>query len=288
MIFKNFKILKYRIIIILLAVSLMAVMAYGSIRVYDYTEHDPKFCVTCHVMAEPFASWETSVHKSIECHDCHYATIFEKNKMLIQTVLGRPSKISRSPHEKILVSSSFCVRCHWDTHKEAPQISRSTGHAIHWFKKGMECTSCHAVELHKFEHQQGHCITCHEKNKVALAKMKDLACTSCHQFKGGKLIPDDETCLTCHPDQKPAKAKSPGHGQFECNTCHQVHDPEKPAKNTCVNCHTLTMKRGKHPLHLEAAECLTCHQPHRWRVNEKESRELCSQCHDFQPLKSFS
>ena len=66
----------YKIILASLAGFLFVVLGIGSVHLYDYTEHDPKFCVTCHVMDEPFDTWETSVHKTIECHDCHYATIF--------------------------------------------------------------------------------------------------------------------------------------------------------------------------------------------------------------------
>lgn len=287
----NRKLLKYRIVIALQVVLLLAVIGAGSLHLYDYTEHDPEFCLNCHVMKEAFTAWRTSIHKEVECHSCHYASVFDRNKMLIKAFLERPDRVSPRPHEKIIVPSAMCIKCHWEGKKKAKQISNSTGHAMHWFKGGIECTSCHAIKLHHFSAEQRLCVNCHARGKVVLAKMKDMFCTECHDFRGSGLLPKTEACVKCHEIRSPPpKAeRSLAHQQFDCNTCHQTHDPGRPAKGACKNCHFLTMKRGKHPLHLEelGGDCLACHVPHKWHIEEAEAPKLCADCHKPYPLKKF-
>ena len=280
------------VVVGILAFLLFATLATGSLYLYDYTEHDPKFCVSCHIMEPAFAAWETSIHKGIECHDCHYATIIEKNQMLIKTFLEKPEKVSERPHGKILVPSSFCIQCHWKGKKVTKKISDSTGHALHWFKGDIECTSCHAVNLHQFSPEQKHCLTCHADRMVVQPKMKDMRCTECHNFIGDELVPKTKTCLSCHPHEEPSSptGATPAHSQFGCATCHQTHGPYQAAKDTCVNCHSYAIKHGKHPIHLEALDnnCLSCHQPHQWKVTPEDAKTLCSECHKPYPLKKFS
>jgi len=283
---------QFRTIAVFFILALTAAVAGASLRVYDYTENDPTFCINCHIMEQPFAKWQKSVHKDIGCHDCHYATIFEKNKMLLKSLVFHPTKVSRRPHGKILVPATMCIKCHWAGEKSIPKISQSTGHALHWFKASIECTACHAIKLHEFAPQQSLCVNCHESAKAMLAEMSTMVCTDCHAFKGRKLMPDATACQKCHAEPFAPKAgeKLPAvHRQFDCMTCHDVHHPEQPASGSCQTCHTITQKRGKHPIHLQALgnECLTCHKPHNWRIEKKDAEKLCSQCHEFRPLKSF-
>lgn len=285
-------IFKYRVAVAVLGLLLAGGGGLASVHLYDYTEHDPTFCVNCHVMGEAFASWETSIHKKEECHDCHYATIWERNRMLLTTLFKNPEKVTERPHEKIIVPSAMCIKCHWNGKTDAARISDSTGHALHWFKGSIECTSCHAVKLHKFEPEQKLCLNCHPKGKVVMAGMKDMLCADCHSFRKGRLMPKKADCQVCHADRieaKPSASGSLAHTRFECNICHRTHEPDKPPVSLCQDCHRLAMKRGKHPLHIVAmdGDCTSCHQPHRWVISQKESKQLCSQCHDPYHLNSF-
>ena len=162
---------------------------------------------------------------------------------------------------------------------------------MHWFKGDIECTSCHAVNLHQFTPEQKLCLNCHADKQVAQPKMKDMQCTQCHDFRGAELLPKTETCLTCHPrEESPTpESASLAHKQFGCTTCHQTHGQYKKAGETCVNCHSLSIKRGKHPLHLKVLEndCLSCHQPHLWKVTQEKARTLCANCHQPYSLKKF-
>ncbi|MEE9258932.1 MAG: cytochrome c3 family protein [Nitrospinaceae bacterium] len=283
---------KYKIIIGLLAGLLVVVMGTGSLHLYDYTENDPEFCLNCHLMREAHHSWETSVHKSVNCHTCHYATLYEKNMMFVKTIFERPTEISERPHDQIIVPSTMCVTCHLAGDDKIIKVSRSKGHSLHWFKENIECTSCHAVELHQFAPEQKFCMNCHAQAKNMLPKMKDMACTSCHNFRTGRLVPGNEKCLQCHAEKSPLAqpaSASRAHQPFKCNNCHQVHHPKKTAKTSCTECHQGAMRRGKHPVHLKALgnECLTCHTPHQWRISKKSASKLCSQCHKKYSLSTF-
>lgn len=283
--------IKYRVAVTLLALVLVGALLSGSLFVYDYTEHDPKFCVNCHIMKDAFTSWETSIHKGIECHDCHYATVLERNQMLFKTFVEKPSKVSKRPHEKKIVPSTMCIKCHWEGKKEIKKISNSTGHAMHWFKGAIECTSCHALKLHQFEAEQKLCINCHEAGRVVLDKMKNMFCTECHSFRQGALVPKSKNCVECHALREPPQPDKRvlAHQQFDCMTCHSTHDAEHSARTACGNCHFLTMQRGKHPIHLQALDndCLTCHKPHSWKITETDAKDLCQNCHKSYPLKNF-
>ena len=284
---------KFKIIIGLLAGLIVVLLGMGSLHLYDYTENDPKFCLNCHLMKDAFHSWETSVHKGVNCHTCHHATLYEKNLMFFKTIVDRPKEVTKRPHEQIIVPSTMCVTCHLAGDKKIVKVSRSKGHSLHWFKENIECTACHAIELHKFDPEQKFCVDCHAHANKMIAKKKDMACSTCHNFRTGRLVPGNKECIQCHAEKSPLalpKEASRAHQPFECNDCHQIHHPKKAAGLSCAGCHRGAMQRGKHPVHLKALgnECSTCHTPHQWSVTRQKAGQLCSQCHQGYPLKTFS
>jgi predicted CXXCH cytochrome family protein len=293
MISNNRGAIKFKIMIGLL-IGLVAVgLGIGSLHLYDYTENDPKFCLNCHLMKDTFHSWETSVHKSINCHTCHHANLYEKNMMFFKMIVERPTEVSDRAHDKTIVPSEKCVTCHQKENLEVSQVTRSQGHSLHWFKENIECASCHAFKGHQSESVQKICVNCHAHATNMLPKMQGLACANCHNFRAGQLVPGNKECIECHQDKSPL-AQSAGasrvHQPFECNNCHQVHHPKKEAKTSCTGCHQGAMKRGKHPVHLKALgnQCTTCHTPHQWRILNKRAAKLCSQCHRKYSLRTFS
>jgi nitrate/TMAO reductase-like tetraheme cytochrome c subunit len=44
----------------LLLVLAILIIAVPSIFIYDYTQNNPNFCTTCHIMDEAFVTWESS------------------------------------------------------------------------------------------------------------------------------------------------------------------------------------------------------------------------------------
>jgi predicted CXXCH cytochrome family protein len=285
--------IKFKVMIGLLIGLVVVIMGIGSLHLYDYTENDPKFCLNCHLMNDAFHDWETSKHKGINCHTCHHATLFEKNMMFVKTIVERPTELSERAHDKTIVPSTMCMSCHLNEDSEITQVSRSKAHSLHWFKENIECLTCHAFKRHEAKSEQKTCVNCHAQAINMLPKMKPLVCTNCHSFSDGPMVPGNKECITCHQDKSPLTQPagvSRAHQPFECNDCHQVHNPKIEAKTSCAGCHQGAMKRGKHPIHIKALgnECTTCHTPHQWSVTQKRATSLCSQCHKKYSLSTFS
>ncbi len=316
-----------RLIIILL--SMVIVIGGGAVayHVHDFTENNPKFCVSCHLMQEAYDAWENSVHNKINCHECHYASPAEQNRMLFMTLIQKPEAVEER-HGKVIVPWKYCFKCHWEREpgfEAAPNIAKSRGHAKHVFMEQVECAECHAyieedkTGLHEFLPNDRFCLKCHEDTEVHGLGMEALACLACHTDKTEDILPNREKCLTCHgsaeirakialepksvdtkhftPDPEMVKkASSKGVNfpegapmEFECHTCHKPHTKVKPDQSECFGCHREIKKVGKHDLHINMVgmECIMCHKPHEWKVDEASAKETCTQCHDYQSPDSF-
>lgn len=263
---------------------------------YDFTENNPQFCRSCHLMDEAFDAWKVSVHNGINCHDCHEASIVEKNKMLIKTLLTNPKKLSER-YDHFLVPSEKCKDCHL-TKDVVLSINRSYGHAKHVFMEQLECTQCHGTTLHKFVTEERFCVNCHMEKRVHGMGMEGMACLGCHSYgsQEADLRPSRDRCLSCHAKIAESQGTNgvdfwplEGPMTFRCMECHKPHSKSvKPTSEECINCHNSIAQLGKHGIHLEVTEdCITCHQPHAWRVTEEIAEELCSSCHDYKPLNRF-
>ncbi len=306
----------------LVAVFLILVMALGSgfvaFKAYDFTEHDPKFCVSCHLMQPAFEAWTTSAHSDINCHDCHYLSIVDKNRLLLNFVLYRPTVVPER-HGEIIVPWKKCVRCHWETDAEYPdaiKINDSAMHAKHYFIEQIECSKCHGYITHRFSPEARFCTQCHTGKEVHGVGMEQLACLNCHTDRTRDLRPDRAKCLFCHgsgkerkevlaadtldvhnhraPEEVVKKAikiqveeGSPMH--FDCHTCHQPHEKKRPDWKNCFECHENIPVTGAHQMHVGAMglDCNTCHKPHLWRVTEEQAKTDCALCHEYRDPKKF-
>jgi hypothetical protein len=306
----------------LIAVFLLVMMAAGSgfvsFKAYDFTEHNPQFCVSCHLMQPAFDAWTTSSHSEINCHDCHYLTIVDKNKLLLNFVLYRPDEVPER-HGEIIVPWKKCVRCHWDedeAYPEAKKINDSQIHAKHYFMQQIECSKCHGYLTHRFRPEARFCVQCHTGKEVHGAGMEQLACLNCHTDRTRDLRPDRAKCLFCHgngeerqemlaegtldtrnhkvPDdilKRAIKIKltegAPMH--FDCNTCHHPHAKVRPDWKNCFQCHQNIPITGAHQMHVGTMglDCNTCHKPHIWRVTEAQAKTDCVLCHEYRDPKKF-
>jgi len=326
-IFKEKISLKGRLIIILLLLVIFAGGGTIAYHVHDFTENNPKFCVSCHLMQTAYNAWEKSVHSRVTCHECHYATPREQNRMLLMTLLKKPTAVE-ARHGKIIVPWKFCFKCHWETEKgfeSAPNISKSPGHAKHVFIEQIECSKCHGylkenkAGLHEFLPSDRFCLKCHEGKEVHGLGMEGLACLACHTDKTKDIRPNREKCLTCHGDAETRsrialapktvdtkhfipdpnmvqKASTLGikfpQGapmSFECYTCHKPHTQVKPEQSDCFKCHREIQKVGKHDLHINMVgmECIICHKPHEWKVGKDVAKTTCKTCHEYREPESF-
>mgnify|MGYP003324181882 CR=1 FL=1 len=78
-------------IVILLGVGGSGYYAY---RTYDYVQHDNDFCLSCHLMAEPYELFAESAHQGLGCKACHQPTLVGRSQMALTQILENPEEIS--------------------------------------------------------------------------------------------------------------------------------------------------------------------------------------------------
>lgn len=310
----------------LLILTLLTVIVAGGSTVaylfYDFTQNNPKFCVSCHLMQPAYDTWAKSEHKGLNCHDCHHLSIPEQNQLLISFVLHRPDSVP-DRHGKVIAGlSKFCNECH--TEGKGRRINTSLFHAKHVYMAQLECTMCHGEVkpdksgLHSFLPSEKFCLKCHSGKDVHGEGMGELACLNCHTDRTKDLKPDRRKCLYCHstdqgvrevleeggtidvrhfkPDPSLVKRASKiaysekAPMQFYCYECHQAHTPGKvrPTTTDCLKCHSKIRYVGKHKVHLNIdMKCQDCHKPHIWTVTEASARKDCVACHEYKSPKTF-
>ena len=248
---------------------------YGAYAIYVYTDSNPNFCKSCHLMNEAWDRWAVSEHKVIDCHKCHHATKVEGLRQLWLTLTERPKEVG--PHAKVPLE--VCEQCHRSGDKRWLQIMATAGHRVHVIQQKLKCMDCHAQSLHQFAPPAKICSPCHEKQVVAVAGMAKQHCTSCHNFlaEKGSLVPNRGTCLWCHSDSEKAamKANPDSPMQFACSMCHNPHRANQDLRQRCRTCHadqaaTVAKLGPKH------SDCLTCHKPHTWKPTGDST---CRTCH---------
>lgn len=306
---------------IIIAVLLLGIMVGGGIvsfKFYDFTQNNPKFCVSCHLMQPAFDAWEASEHQQINCHDCHHLSIPEQNRLLINFVLHRPETVP-DRHGKIIVPWKYCIQCHWEKNEKyenAKLINKSRMHAKHVFMEQVECSKCHGYITHKFTAEPRFCLKCHQGKVVHGSGMEEIACLNCHTDRTPDLRPGPRKCLFCHGGEKvrkeliadqtldvthyepsdeiikkATKITRPPNGpmQFTCYQCHHPHQTSRPDWRNCMNCHSQILAVGKHGSHIQVMglECKQCHKPHTWRVTPEQAKKDCVMCHDYKEPESF-
>jgi len=317
-IFKEKMTVKGKIVVSLLILVIVAIGGIVSFKFYDFTQNNPKFCISCHLMQPAYDAWAESKHSEINCHDCHHLSIAEQNRLLINFVLHRPEKVPER-HGKTIVPWKYCVQCHWDTDERYPaatKINDSRGHAKHYFMEQIECAKCHGYRTHRFLAEERFCIKCHEGKEVHGTGMQSLACLNCHTDRTYDFRPDRAKCLYCHGDKKnqeqvlasgtiDVKYDLPTQDvidaatkivltensamQFDCYTCHAPHGKVRPDWKGCLKCHENIPITGAHQMHIESMglECNNCHKPHIWKVTKEQAKKDCTTCHEYRDPKRF-
>jgi nitrate reductase cytochrome c-type subunit len=305
---------------IIIAVLLLIIIVGGGVvafKFYDFTQNNPKFCVSCHLMKPAFDAWAESEHKGINCHECHHLSIAEQNQLLITFVLHRPKSVPPR-HGKTIVPWKFCIKCHWEKDERYPKaamINNSAGHAKHYFMEQIECSQCHGYIVHKFTAEERFCLKCHKGKVVHGTGMENLACLNCHTDRTQDLRPSRKKCLYCHGDEsvrkeliadatvdvkhylpneatikRAIKINVPKDApmQFFCYECHKPHSKVRPTYGTCLSCHEQIVNVGKHKIHIEVVgvQCVQCHTPHSWKITRNDAKQKCTTCHEYRdPLR---
>ena len=293
--------------VLLAAFTVGGVFAY---RTWDYIEHDNDFCMSCHLMQDPFERFAESAHRGLGCKACHHPNMVGRSRMALTQIIENPEEIE----EHAIVPNEKCISCHVDGDPEEwTLISRSVGHRVHLESEetsleGLQCVECHSSGVHEFAATSETCgqSGCHEDTDIKLGRMGDFTihCVACHDFSRpvdeptlvasgdsgvhastvvAPLRPQASECLSCHamrllvgemPEDEP-------HGGV-CGACHNPHEQTTPAEavRSCAasECHavadTITpMHRGLEAGTLE--RCTLCHSPHDSPIEEV----VCTSCH---------
>ena len=229
------------------------------------------------------ASIDSSVHKGMNCIDCH-------------TDLAATTDY---PHKET-ASHVDCGTCHSDVNEI--YVNSAHGTASKDNPNAPTCASCHGK--HNILSAQ---------NPVATTSSKNLpvTCSSCHSKLGLKLDPDIRIADSYDRYMRGIHAEgiSKGIGSAAtCNDCHGMHDLRKASDpkslankmnipTTCAKCHNdiyIQYSRGIHGKALaagilDAPNCTDCHGEHEILeisnpsspVNASNISDfVCSKCHN--------
>lgn len=268
-------------------------------RTYDYVQHDNDFCLSCHLMVEPYELFAQSAHRDLGCKACHTPTLIERSTMGMAQFIDNPDSIRVHAH----VPDDKCVSCHVDgSPDEWTLIAASAGHQVHLESTDstladIGCVGCHSSGVHEFAATSETCAQsgCHTDVEVTLGAMGDFTihCTSCHTFNApaeeqdfeaaqAALAPSEDACLSCHVMRTLVEIPEDEPHEAVCATCHNPHDQDTPeqAVETCATagCHEAVEDStpfhqglGDHPLD----DCSSCHTAHDFTVDGDD----CLSCH---------
>ena len=269
-------------------------------RTYDYVQHDNEFCLSCHLMVEPYERFARSAHADLGCKACHRPTLVTRSTMALTQILENPDSLEAHAE----VPNAVCIECHVDENPEEwSNIAASAGHRVHLESEnreiaGLQCVECHSSSVHEFTATEQTCgqAGCHDNQRIQLGAMGDLTihCATCHEFNAqvasadrdtveAALHPQRDECLSCHAMQVrlanfPIPEEDPHAGM--CASCHNPHQQAESSEayTTCTECHTqvdtlTAFHRGLGAGVLQS--CSRCHQAHTFHAEGRS----CTSCH---------
>ena len=288
---------RQRVIGATVGLTVLVVSSVVGYKQYNFMMHDNQFCLSCHLMADPYARFQRSAHNQLSCHSCHpisTSTVWQ----LYATLFLHPTEVKKHAH----VPNDVCGACHVRGDPARWRIIAGTaGHRLHLESRSpalrsIMCTDCHGVSLHEFRPNQQICLQggCHAYAHIRLGRMadRDIYCTTCHAFTaaaptlsydslGRPLSPKAQQCFSCHEMQQRLSSMEFAHDPHrgECGDCHNPHEQRQAseAAQSCTKgaCHTTWRASPFHNGVPNPTECTRCHIPHSWKVEGKN----CLRCH---------
>lgn len=291
-------------VLIGLAAVVVALVAAGGVllyRTYSFVQHDNDFCLSCHLMRNPYERFSRSAHRDLGCKACHQPTFVARSTMALTQIIEQPEDLQAHAE----VPNERCADCHINGDPEKwEQVARTAGHQIHIESadprlQGLRCVECHSSTVHEFAATDRTCgqAGCHEDTRVQLGKMGQLTihCAACHNFSAPVAVdapaetlrvalrPQQQECLSCHAmrERMGALPVDDPHGGA-CGACHNPHTQTTPAQavNSCATagCHerqdtVSAFHRGLGPGILQ--ECTRCHIAHEFNARGT----ACLSCH---------
>lgn len=258
-----------RTILFLLFLLIVICVSFSGYKIYDYAEHNPAFCSSCHIMKKAWDAWKINSHKSIHCKKCHTQDFAARTRIIWQWAIKDIKNVG--PHTKL--DKTVCEKCHLNGDpKHYKLIKETAGHELHVLQKGKNCLDCHFANIHQAEPEREKCEKCHEVAKNNIGKMGDFHCLTCHNFlaggkKGDKILPVSKRCLSCHEPYGYEKTAFPEDRpmNFECPECHKPHTKPFLDEKDCLTCHDIANdKTHAKPIKSKKSRCVDCHRPHKW------------------------
>ncbi|HEX6133209.1 MAG TPA: cytochrome c3 family protein, partial [Longimicrobiales bacterium] len=291
------------LLLVVLGAVVAVLMVWGAVeayRAYDYVQHDNDFCLSCHLMVEPYERFARSAHRELGCKACHRPTLVTRSTMALTQVLENPDTLEAHAE----VPNDVCVECHVEGDPQSwRNVAATAGHRIH-LESGdpaladLECVECHSTSVHEFAPSDRTCgqAGCHENQDIQLGGMGALTihCATCHTFTEPvaevaedsvrlALQPQREECLSCHAMRTrlgdfPLEVDDP-HGGM-CGACHNPHAQAEPAEafESCTTCHTQPDTITPYHRGLAAGVLETCSRCHAAHTFHTEGRD-CRSCH---------
>jgi len=240
---------------------------------YDYTQRNPRFCTSCHLMNPAYESWDQSAMHDVNCHTCHKTDILRGLEHVVSVITKNPQRVTLSAE----VDNEICENCHASKDPRWLQIVNTAGHRVHLFGRTQppRCTDCHGIRLHNFTPPEAVCQGCHDQALMMGGPEMKPHCTVCHGFTatGDDLFPKRKDCLSCHEGRETTTVSFPlgAHANTSCSTCHNPHASKE--HTACRDCHD-PPEQGLHQIK-EHSDCVTYHIPH----SRDKIRDACANCH---------
>lgn len=257
---------------VLIILGLMIIII-SSVFIYDYTQNNPRFCITCHLMNPAYETWDHSAMHDLNCHKCHETDIAESIGHVVEVVTINPKEVTKL----VEIENEACENCHASEDPQWLQVANTAGHQVHFYGgiNYADCIDCHGERLHVFEPPEETCLGCHGEERRHPEEIMITHCIDCHQFtaKERELIPKRYECIVCHEESASMGESFPliAHTESACRNCHNPH--EEIVTLDCSLCHESV--KGIHEVTAHA-DCISCHIPH----SIKELRENCLSCHN--------
>jgi nitrate/TMAO reductase-like tetraheme cytochrome c subunit len=281
-----------RIRILIIIVFLLC----GGIGLLEWT-HQPRFCLSCHIMKPYYDAWKSSTHNHVTCVKCHYepgyqAEIRGKFEALTMLVSYMNGTYGTMPAAQIKDVSCLRTGCH-ETRLQDSVIEFKQGikfdHNKHVGKpvRGitLRCTSCHSqiVQGDHMSVTESVCFTCHFKNKVSAEMVRDQKfCTSCHmppatpikigdiEYQHSYYVNIGVSCQRCHEDVVK------GDGKVDIQRCMQCH----PKKDHVSRWKEFEFLHNKHVAEVKI-ECFECHDEIVHKMPDRGTPPVteCALCH---------
>lgn len=257
-----------------------------------------EFCKKCHEMESDYNAWATSVHKDVECVDCHIGSgavnfithKISSSKEIYRHLTNSFEVINAESELSKELPSENCIPCHKNpgSVKNAELIFEHKPH----LENGLNCALCHnriahpGIEGSEERATMEFCVDCHEEKKAT------TACSDCHPpaFKNTK------------PSTHTVGKWGSTHGKNDLTICSYCHTD---SASFCKECHGVLMPhpsdwKGAHSenvsdtgvcrrCHTENNACGKCHEPpdlhpSNWRATHPQAvhesgKESCAMCH---------